>query len=53
MKIYLAATAPGNETEREGKMLMIQRRLLSFFLIKEKMMECDKVFQQICKVNSK
>jgi len=44
MKIYLAATAPGNE-EREK----IKRRLLSYFLINNKVMECDKVFERIIK----
>ena len=47
MKIYLAATAPGNESQREGEMLSIPRRLLSYFLIRGGMMECNKVFKQI------
>jgi len=50
MKIYLAATAPGNEQQRERGMLEIPRRLLSYFLIKYKMMENDKVFQNIAKI---
>ena len=41
MKIYLAATAPGNEYT------YIQNRLLSYFLIQKKIMENDKVFKQI------
>lgn len=41
MKIYLAATAPGNEY------IYIQNRLLSYFLIQKQMMENDKVFKQI------
>lgn len=45
MKIYLAATAPGNEQQRG--MLEIPRRLLSYFLIKFKIMENDKVFFNI------
>ena len=49
MKIYLAATAPGNEQQRERGMLDIPRRLLSYFLIKNKMMENDKVFYTIIK----
>ena len=47
MKIYLAATAPGNESWRERGMLSIKRRLLSYHLIKFKTLECDKVFQII------
>ena len=47
MIIYLAATAPGNETLREREMLDIKNRLLSYFLIQHKMMECDKVFKVI------
>ena len=49
MKIYLAATAPGNEQQRESGMLDIPRRLLSYFLIKHQMMENDKVFKVIIK----
>ena len=47
MKIYLAASAPGNESLRERGMLCIQKRLLSYFLIKNKIMECDKIFNII------
>ena len=47
MKIYLAATAPGNESQREGGMLSIPRRLLSYFLVRDCIMENDKVFKQI------
>jgi len=49
MKIYLAATGPGNEQQRERGMLDIPRRLLSYFLIKYQMMENDKVFEIIIK----
>lgn len=43
MKIYLAATAPGNE---KGN-IYIPRRLLSYYLLKNEMMENHKVFEQI------
>ena len=51
MKIYLAATGPGNESKREGGMLGIDTRLLSYFLIKTKAMENDKVFERILNEN--
>jgi len=44
LKIYLATTAPGNESKRERGMLDIQRRLLSYYHIKQKQFECDHVF---------
>jgi len=47
MKIYLATTAPGNETQRERGMLPIARRLLSYYHIKEKILQCDEVFEAI------
>ncbi len=47
MKIYLAASAPGNETCRKRGMLDIENRLLSYFLIRYKVMECDKIFKII------
>jgi hypothetical protein len=47
MKIYLASSAPGNEQQRERGMLSIPRRLLSFFLVKMKMLENDKIFNVI------
>ena len=47
MKIYLAATAPGNESWRERGMMDITNRLLSYFLIKTKAMENNKVFEVI------
>lgn len=47
MRIYLAATAPGNESIRKRGMLGIPLRLLSYFLIKTKAMESDKIFQVI------
>lgn len=50
MKIYLAATAPGNERERNLPQL-IRTRLLSYFLIKEKMMENHEVFNRISDEN--
>ena len=51
MKIYIAATAPGNESCRERGMLDVPVRLLSYFLIKTKAMENDKVFATIVKEN--
>lgn len=51
MKIYIAATAPGNESGRERGMLDTPRRLLSYFLIKMKPFEDDKVFATIVKEN--
>jgi hypothetical protein len=45
MKIYLAATAPGNE--KNGKMvgkLPVKRRLLNYYLIINKKLESEKVF---------
>lgn len=51
MKIYIAATAPGNESCRERGMLDVPVRLLSYFLIKTKEMENDKVFATIVKEN--
>lgn len=47
MKIYLAASAPGNESVRERGMLNVPQRLLSYFLIRYKMLECDKIFNAI------
>ena len=48
MKIYFAATAPGNEKKknRVGR-IFIRRRLLSYYLILTKKLECDKVFNEI------
>jgi len=51
VKIYIAATAPGNESCRERGMLDVPVRLLSYFLIKTKAMENDKVFATIVKEN--
>lgn len=51
MKIYLAATAPGNEAIRKGGMLKIPRRLLSYAFIISKEMEQEKVFTCIVKAN--
>lgn len=47
MKIYLAASAPGNESQRERGMLDIPRRLLSYYLIILKQMECDQILNII------
>jgi len=51
MKIYLATTAPGNETVRERGMLDIKNRLLSYYHIYKSLFECDKVFNVIKKEN--
>lgn len=48
MKIYLAATAPGNE--HNGRMVgnvKVKNRLLSYYLIKYKKLETEKVFNWI------
>lgn len=47
MKIYLAATGPGNESWRERGMLDISTRLLSYYLIINKTMESHQVFEKI------
>ena len=47
MKIYLAATAPGNETKRERGMIDIDRRLLSFYFLYCNLMETKNVFNII------
>lgn len=51
MKIYLAATAPGNEQHREHGMFVIKHRLLSYFLIVHKQFEADKIFKAIRRYN--
>lgn len=48
MKIYLAASAPGNESIHERGMLPIDKRLLSYYFIETKPgMEIDKIFYAI------
>ena len=47
MKIYLASSAPGNEIKRERGMLPISKRLLSFYHIFTKKLECDLIFKSI------
>ncbi len=47
MKIYLAATAPGNERNRVGGYIKLPRRLFSFYLIQQHKFECDTVFMNI------
>lgn len=50
MKIYFAATAPGNEkTGNVVGSIKLKRRLLSYHLIKEKTLNCDVVFKNIDK----
>jgi len=52
MKIYLATSAPGNETSRkEGMLFIITKRLLSYYHILHKQFETDKIFLIIKKVN--
>jgi len=47
MKIYLATSAPGNESQRERGMLNIPERLLSYYHIIFKQFECHKIFKII------
>jgi hypothetical protein len=49
MILYLAATAPGSEQKQKHGMFILPNRLLSYFLIKEKKLECDVNFQNIKK----
>lgn len=54
MKIFLAATGPQNEKQRERGMLDIPRRLLSYCLIVQivkNQFECNDVLQVINKEN--
>jgi len=41
MKIYLIASAPGNEGKRSGILLPVPRRLLSYYMIKIGGMDTD------------
>ena len=50
MKIYLASTAPGNEVKCS---LIIRRRLLSYYLLVNGILQCDFVFHQIKKLKHK
>ncbi len=50
MKIYLASTAPGNETQREKGMLSIPTRLLSYYHIRIDAFGSGKVFEAIKKL---
>ena len=52
MKIYLASTAPSSESRREQGMLLIPNRLLSYYHIKTKTLENDKVFEAIKKLKT-
>lgn len=52
MKIYLASTAPANESWREQGMLLIPNRLLSYYHIKTKILENDEVFEAIKKLKT-
>lgn len=51
MIIYFASTAPGNESCRKGGMLPIKFRLLSYYPITKKELECHKVFDVIKNIN--
>jgi len=53
MKIYLASAAPGNESVRPEGMLCIKHRLLSYYPIIKKELECDKVFAVIRRLNKR
>ena len=53
MRIYLASTAPWNESWREQGMLLIPNRLLSYYHIKTKTLESDEVFEAIKKLKTK
>jgi len=47
MKIYLAATAPGNEDRHKHGFLLLRRRLLSYYLIRKNLFESGTVFKKI------
>ena len=49
MKIFLASGAPGNDSVRKEGLLLLPRRLLSYYHIYQKQLECDKIFQCIKK----
>lgn len=51
MRIYLASTAPHNETWRKEGMLPISNRLLSYYHIRTKQLQSDEVFHAIKKLN--
>jgi len=47
----MAASAPGSEQKRKHGMFVLPQRLLSYFLIKSKKLECDRLFIAIKKYN--
>jgi hypothetical protein len=53
MKIYLASSAPGNESKRKEGMLPIKQRLLSYYHIKIKTLENHLIFKVIQNENRK
>lgn len=53
MKIYLAASAPGNESVRKIGFLPFPRRLLSYLLVKNNYFECKTIFINIIKYNKR
>lgn len=53
MKIYLATTAPGNESQREKGMMDIGQRLLSYWHLIGNKFECLDVFKVIIKGKKK
>ena len=48
----MAASAPGNEQKRKHGMIILPYRLLSYFLIKTKKLECDRLFKCIKQYNN-
>ncbi len=54
MKIYFAAGAPGNEHPNNMVgMVSLPNRLLSYYLIKNKILECHIIFKRIKKYEKK
>ena len=47
MIIYLASSAPGNESQRERGMIYIEKILLSYNFIESKKLENHKIFNCI------
>lgn len=47
MRLYLASSAPGNESQRERGMLNIPKRLLSYYYIENKKLENHSIFNCI------
>lgn len=47
MKLYMAATAPGNEKIHKHGFIILPNRLLSYYLIIAKKFESDQVLDKI------